>query len=196
MLETITLFLEKRLRLRVNAEKSAVDRPWNRSYLGYSMTSNLEPRLKVAPDKVRRLKDKLKELFRRGRGRSLSRIIQELTPILRGWLQYFRLAQVKNVFEDLDAWVRRKLRCIIWRQWKRTFTRAKNLMKRGLTEERAWISATNGRGPWWNSGASHMNDAFHNQFFDNLGLFALLPQHLKFQSASRTAVYGTVRTVV
>ena len=105
---------------------------------------------------MERLKTKLKRIFRQGRGRNLSKLIEELTPILRGWVNYFRLAEVKGIFEELDGWIRRKLRCILWRQWKRPYTRAKNLMKRGLSEARAWQSATNGRGPWWNCrGLSH-----------------------------------------
>ena len=98
--------------------------------------------------------------------------------------QLLQAAQVKNVFEELDGWLRRKLRCILWRQWKRSYTRARNLMKRGLTEERAWRSATNGRGAWWNAGASHMNQAFPKSFFDSFGLGSLLNQHRRFQSAT------------
>ncbi|MDT8395271.1 MAG: group II intron maturase-specific domain-containing protein, partial [bacterium] len=124
-------------------------------------------------------------LFRRGRGRNLGRFIQEdLMPLIRGWLNYFRLAEVKGVFEELDGWIRRKLRCILWRQWKRAFTRAKNLMKRGLSEERAWRSATNGRGPWWNSGASHLNQAVPKKYFDTLGLMSLQSQLRKLQCAA------------
>jgi RNA-directed DNA polymerase len=177
VLASISLFLEERLKLKVNQDKSAVSRPWKRKFLGYSMTSNLIPRLKVAPESVARLKAKLRILFRQGRGRNLGRFIQEdLAPLLRGWLNYFQLAQVKGVFEELDGWIRRKLRCILWRQWKRARTRAKNLMKRGSAEERAWKSATNGRGPWWNSGASHMNQALPAKYFDVLGLVSLLNQ--------------------
>ena len=111
-------------------------------------------------------------------------------------MNYFRLAEVKGVFEALDGWLQRKLRGILWRQWKRSFTRARNLMKRGLGEERAWRSATNGRGPWWNAGASHMHEAFPKRFFDHLGLVSLLDYLRLTQGASGTAVYGTVRTVV
>jgi len=159
VLESMTRFLDRKLRLKVNREKSAVDRPWRRKLLGYSMTAHMKPRLKVAPQSVKRLKDKLREKFRRGRGRNISRFIEELTPLLRGWANYFRLAEVKNTFEELDSWIRRKLRNNLWRQWKRTYTRAKNLMKLGLDKDRALKSAMNGRGPWWNSGASHMNQA-------------------------------------
>jgi RNA-directed DNA polymerase len=185
VMESLTRLLEERLRLKVNREKSAVGRPWQRKFLGYSMTWHKNPRLKVAPVSVARLKKKVKLICRRGRGRNVERLIEEeLTPLLRGWMNYFRLAEVKGVFEDLDGWIRRKLRCIIWKQWKRPYTRAKNLMKRGLTEERAWKSATNGRGSWRNSGASHMNDAFRRSYFDGLGLMGLLNQLHQTQRVS------------
>jgi len=184
VMKSITSFLEQRLRLKVNAEKSAVARPWERKFLGYSMTSNREPRLKVARESVKRLKEKLREIFRRGKGRNLAKLIEvELTPLLRGWMNYFRLAAVKGIFEELDSWIRRKLRCLIWRQWKRTLARAKGLMRRGLREAQAWESATNGRGPWWNAGASHMHAAFPKSFFDRCGLLSLLEQRLRFKLA-------------
>jgi RNA-directed DNA polymerase len=184
VMKSITSFLERRLRLQVNAEKSAVARPWERKFLGYSMTSNREPRLKVARESVKRLKEKLREIFRRGKGRNLAKLIEvELTPLLRGWMNYFRLAAVKGIFEELDSWIRRKLRCLIWRQWKRTLARAKGLMRRGLSEAQAWESATNGRGPWWNAGASHMHAAFPKSFFDRCGLLSLLEQRLRFKLA-------------
>lgn len=183
--ESITRFLEKRLRLKVNEEKSAVDRPWKRKFLGYTMTWHREPRIKVAESSVKRLKVKLREILRRGRGRNIGRLIEEeLTPLLRGWMNYFRLAEVKGVFEELDGWIRRKLRCVIWRQWKRVYARAKGLMKRGLERDRALKSAMNGRGPWWNAGAPHMNEAFPKSYFDRCGLVSLLDQRLRIQRTS------------
>ena len=178
VLATVTRFVTERLKLKVNAEKSAVDRPWNRKFLGYSMTFHKAPRLKVAPESLQRFKGKIRLLCRQGRGRNLRKFIETLKPVMLGWVNYYRLAEVKGVFEELDQWIRRKLRCILWRQWKRVYTRARNLMKRGLPEERAWQSATNGRGPWWNAGASHMNQAFPKKCFDNSGLVSLL-QHLQ-----------------
>jgi group II intron reverse transcriptase/maturase len=184
VMKSVSSLLERRLRLKVNAEKSAVARPWERKFLGYSMTWHREARLKVAPNSVQRLKDKLREIFRRGRGRNLSKLIEgELTPLLRGWMNYFRLAQVKGIFEELDGWIRRKLRCLIWRQWKRTVTRAKGMVQRGLGESQAWESATNRRGPWWNAGAAHMNAAFPKSYFDRCGLLSLLEQRRRFQLA-------------
>jgi RNA-directed DNA polymerase len=181
VLASITGFLEQRLRLRVNPEKSAVDRPWKRKFLGYNLTWHREPKLRVASESRKRLTGNLREVLRSGRGRNLKRLIASLIPQLRGWVAYFRLAEVKGIFEELDGWLRRKLRAILWRQWKRPYTRAKNLMKRGLDEVRAWKSACNGRGPWWNAGASHMNAAFPKKFFDHLGLVSLLDQVRRFQ---------------
>lgn len=177
VMASLTRFLTERLRLTVNCAKSAVDRPWNRTFLGFTVTAHKEPRLRVAPKSVTRLRDKLREQFRIGRGQSVARTIEALTPILRGWIGYFRLAQVKGIFEELDGWIRRKLRTILWRQWKRSWTRARQLMQRGIDKVRAWTSATNGHGPWWNAGASHMNEAFRKTFFDQLGLKSLLEMH-------------------
>jgi RNA-directed DNA polymerase len=180
----LTRFLAERLRLAVNRAKSAVDRPWNRSFLGYTVTAHKEPRLRVAAKSVKRLRDKLRDLFRQGRGRFIGRTVETLAPLLRGWIQYFRLAQAKGVFEELDGWLRRKLRCILWRQWKRPRTRARRLINRGLAEARASASAYNGHGPWWNAGASHMNDAYRKTFFDQLGLLSLLEQHRRLNHAA------------
>jgi RNA-directed DNA polymerase len=178
VLVSMTRFLETRLKLRVNREKSAVDRPWKRSFLGYTVCRRkYNIRLKVAPKSIQRLKGNLKAFFRTAKGRSIRRIIAELTPKLRGWVNYFRHAGVKGIFEELDGWIRRHLRKILWRQWKRPSTRAKKLMRLGLSAVRAWTSATNGRGPWWNSGASHLNHAIPKRLFDRLGLVSLMDQY-------------------
>ena len=185
VMKSVSSFLVRRLRLKVNVEKSAVGRPWERKFLGYSLTSNREPRLKVAKESVQRLKGKLREIFRRGRGRNLGKLIaDELTPLLRGWMNYFRLAEVKGIFEELDSWIRRKLRCLIWRHWKHPYTRAKGLMQRGLAKSQALKSAMNGRGPWWNAGASHLHAAFPKSYFDRCALWSLLDQRLRFQRTS------------
>ncbi len=152
---------------------------------GLAVCKRQYARLQVHSVSVRRLKGKLKKIFRKGRGRNIGKfILEDLNPLLRGWINYFSLAEVKNIFEELDGWIRRKLRCIIWRQWKRNFTRAKNLRKRGLSENCAFQSAFNGRGAWWNSGASHMNNAYRKSYFDRCGLVSLLDQILQFQRTS------------
>jgi RNA-directed DNA polymerase len=184
LLQSLTGFLAERLKLKVNAAKSAVARPWQRKFLGYSLTAHRKPKLRIAASSIERLTDKVKVLLRGARGRSLGTTIQTLNPLLRGWAAYFKLTQTKRPLEDRDGWIRHKLRCILWRQWKRSYTRARNLMKRGLTEERAWRSATNGRGPWWNAGASHMHAAFPKSWFDYLGLVSLLDTVQRLQRIS------------
>jgi RNA-directed DNA polymerase len=196
VMESVTRFLEKRLRLKVNREKSAVDRPWSRDFLGYTMTWHRQPKLKVSPDSIQRIRGKVRELMRKARGWSLTKVVAELVPLLRGWINYFRLSSVKIAFEELDGWIRRRLRCVIWRHWKKPRTRAKKLIQRGIERERAYISAYNGRGAWWNSGASHMHSAFPAKWFTQQGLICLLSQHQRFQDLSRTAVCRPARTVV
>ena len=184
VMASLTRFVAQQLKLTVNAAKSAVDVPWRRKFLGYSLTWHKVPRLRIAPASLKRLEERVREVLKGARGRSLSKTIAELNPVLRGWAVYFKLAETKSALEELDGWIRHKLRCILWRQWKRTYTRAKNLLKAGLTEERAWRSATNQRGPWWNAGASHMNAAFPKSFFDRLGLVSLLDTTRRLQSVS------------
>lgn len=181
VMSSISQYLEKRLRLKVNREKSAVERPWKRKFLSYSMSWDVYPRLRVDKNSTQRMRTKLKDLFRQGRGRNLERFIKELRPVLIGWANYFALADAKSSFEDLDGWIRRRLRCILWRQWKRPAARMRNLMKQGLGEPRAWKSANNGRGPWWNAGAPHMNEAYPRKYFDQLGLVSLFNQVKRIQ---------------
>jgi RNA-directed DNA polymerase len=175
VLGAITQYLEKKLKLRVNRDKSGVGRATKRKFLGYTMYRRQERvHLKVAPAVVARFKGDLRQVFRRGRGRSLGRIIEELNPKLRGWMAYFRHTGVTGILAELDGWIRRHLRQILWLQWKRPFTRAKNLMRLGLDEVRAWTSAQNGRGHWWNAGAPHMNLALPKRLFTRFGLISLV----------------------
>jgi len=178
VLEGVTRFLGKKLRLTVNFAKSAVDRPWERKFLGYSMTKEESARLKPSSANVQRLKDSIREVVRRGRGCKLSRVIGAMTTRLRGWGNYFKLSEVKLVFEELDSWIRRKLRDMIWRQWKKPSTRYRNLKTRGVQEELARRAAWSGRGPWFVSGTMAMNFAFPKKFFDGQGLVSLLNMRL------------------
>ena len=184
VMASLERFLSERLRLRINREKSAVARPWERKFLGYTVTMHRQAKLRVAPKPVQRFKDKLRPILRAGRGRNIRRVIEELKPVIRGWVAYFRMVEVKASFEDLDQWIRRKLRCILWRQWKRSKTRFKKLVERGIVKDRAAKSAFNGRGPWWNSGASHMNEAVPTRMFRKLGLVSLLEEHRRLACTS------------
>ncbi len=184
VMASLERFLAKRLRLRVNRAKSAVDRPWKRTFLGYTVTMEYRARLQVSPESVRRLKAKLRPLLRRGRGASLARTCGELAPILRGWTAYYRNVETKRSFEVLDEWIRRKLRVIYWRQWKRPKTRYRELRRRGIDPARARVSAGNGRGPWWNAGARHMNHAVPTQTLRRIGLVSVLDEHRRLQGLS------------
>jgi RNA-directed DNA polymerase len=184
VMAAITAFLERRLKLKVNADKSAVARPWQRKFLGYSMTWHRQPKLKIAEPSRKRFAEKVRKALRAGRGQSLKQVIENLNPLLRGWMSYFRLTEVKGVLEELDGWIRHKLRTLQWRQWKRNPTRAQHLMRAGLSEARAWQSATNGRGPWWNGDASHMHAALPKSYFDRMGLVSLLVTQRRFSWVS------------
>jgi RNA-directed DNA polymerase len=183
VLDSLEKFLSVRLRLKVNRAKSAVARPWERKFLGYSVTVHREPKLKVSQQSVKRLKDKLRPMLRAGRGRSLARVCRELGAVLRGWVAYYRLSDVKAAFEALDEWLRRKLRCIVWRQWRRARTCFKELCRAGLDQKRAAASAYNGRGPWWNAGASHMNQALPTRTLRDAGLISLLEEYRRLACA-------------
>lgn len=175
VMDSISRYVENKLRLRVNRDKSAIDRPWKRTFLGYSFTHNKQTKIRVPKQTIKKFKSKAKQIFRKGRGRNIGKLIEQyLNPLIRGWINYFKLTEVKGFAEDLDGWIRRKLRNIIWRQWKKPRTRYTNLIKFGLKEERAKQSAFNGRGAWWNSGASHMHTCFKKKFFDYMGLFSML----------------------
>lgn len=180
----VRTFLEGALKLRINAEKSAVARPWERKFLGFSVTSHCESRLRIAPASVQRLMQKVRDLMRTGRGRSLAHTIEDLNPLLRGWINYFRLTQTKQVLEALDSWMRRRLRCLLWRHWRHPATRARKLRALGLSAERAHRSAWNGHGPWWNAGASHLNQALPASYFTTKGLVSLMATHRRLQSLS------------
>ncbi len=181
-MNSISRSLEKHLQLSVNRAKSAVARPWERKFLGYSLTGHKQAKLKIGASSVSRLKEKSRSLTTGNCSKALKALIDGLAPVLRGWISYFRLTEIKGILEELDGWIRRKLRCLMWRHWKKLHKRARMLMKGGLSEERAWISATNQRGPWWNSGARHLNQALPKKIFDRAGLLSLLELHRQFQS--------------
>jgi RNA-directed DNA polymerase len=182
VMASITRYLAKRLKLTVNRDKSAVARPHKRSFLGYTMTAHKKPLLKVADRSVERMKNRVREIMKAGRGRALAETFKTLTLLIRGWVAYFRLSQVRGVFEALDKWIRRKLRCILWRQWKWPMTRARKLIGRGIDRARAYISANNGRGPWWHAGASHLSAAVPTQWLEQRGLVSLIQEHRRLTS--------------
>lgn len=184
IMEGVKGFLANRLKLTVNESKSAVARPWERKFLGYSVTAQHASKIRIAKQSIQRLMDAVRELSGEGRGRSLPQTIEKLNPVLRGWMNYFSLTQSRRPIEELDAWVRRRLRCLLWRQWKRPKTRASKMLAFGLDAQRAWKSSVNGRGPWWNAGAKHMIAALPPKFFTQLGLVSLVATHQHLQRST------------
>jgi len=173
VLDSCRRFLAERLRLKVNAEKSAVDRPWKRSFLGYSVTNRGQPRLRIAPKSIQRMKQRVRELTRRTRGVSLKQVIADVATYLRGWLSYYRLAETPSVLRGLDAWLRRKLRCYVIKQKGRN-SRLYGLLKSlGVrAAEIGWI-ATSSRGPWRMSRNSQVHTGLSARYFEARGLFSL-----------------------
>jgi len=183
VMKSLERFIENTLKLKVNKKKSTIERPWETNFLGYSFMGKKQVKLKVSKESMKRFKGKIKELFRKGKGRNVRRfILGTLNPVIRGWMIYFSATDVKGFTKDLDQWIRRRLRKVIWQQLKRNWTRLQALMRRGLSEQRAVMSAFNQRGPWWNSGASHMNKAYSNSYFELIGLLSLQHAHKKYYS--------------
>jgi len=160
-------FIEHTLRLKVNARKSAVGRPWERSFLGFTF-SRRGGKVKVADKAIERLKATIRELSLRTRGHSLSRIIRDLRESLLGWKAYFDLAEVLSPLRDLDKWLRRRLRCYQWKQWGRAGYR--ELRKRGVSVHLAWNTSKSAHGPWRLSHSPALYLALPTRYFRNLGL--------------------------
>lgn len=173
VMASVTRFLERKLKLRVNRDKSAVDRPWKRKFLGYSFTMHKQPRLKPAPESIKRMKARVHGIMRRGRGRNIHTVIEEVNLYLRGWFGYFRMSQVKQVFDFLDQWIRRHIRKLMWIRWKKPKTRRKKLRALGIGAKEAAIATGNDRGSWWNSHSPAMQGALGKALLARWGLLSL-----------------------
>lgn len=180
---SITKFLENKMKLKVNQEKSKVDHPVKRKFLGFSFYYKKGGvGIRVAPKSISRLKDKIRELCKYGKGMNLEIFIHEqLNPCLRGWFNYYKIADMKTLCHDLDQWIRHRLRNIMWRQWKRNWTRYINMCKAGLSKVEARMAAFSGRGPWHTACGLSMNAAFPISYFDDLGLFCFKVQNMHFK---------------
>jgi RNA-directed DNA polymerase len=168
-------FLEKRLKLKVNRAKSAVARPFERKFLGFSFTTGATPRRRLARETLVRFKHRVRETTRRTRGKSLAQIIAELARYLNGWRGYFGFCETPSVLRDLDQWVRRRLRAIAWKQWKRGPTRFAELRRRGIGKDLAAQSAGSPNGPWRMSNSPALAIALPNAYLGSLGLPFLAP---------------------
>jgi len=171
VMEAVVRYLTKDLKLKVNQQKSAVDNPWNRKFLGFTFTTGKEPnRIAVHESRVKRLKDKIRGLTKKMRASKLTESIRkQLMPITRGWANYFGIAEARSIFGSLDGWIRRKIRGILWRQWKKPRTRCKRLIALGLKESSARKTAYSGKGPWRMAKTQSMHKALSNAVIESMG---------------------------
>jgi RNA-directed DNA polymerase len=180
VMESVTSFLEERLKLRVNREKSAVDHVAQRKFLGYRILGGRG--LGVHPKSVDRFKDKVRRITRRNRGRELSQVVKERNLLLRGWLGYFRLGMVKTLLPGLDEWIRRKLRCYRLKQLRRTYTIKRFLSERGVGEQASWQLALSGKGWWRLSKTRQTHRAMGLEWFSEIGLVSLSGLYARFST--------------
>lgn len=172
VMASVTRFLGCRLKLKVNEAKSAVDRPWNRKFLGFTFTHSRSIRRKVSKKSLKAFKAKVRELTGRTRGRPIRKIVSELRRYILGWRGYFGFAEVTSPLRDLDKWIRRRLRCYHWKQWGRRGYR--ELRKRGVSQDLAWNTSKSAHGPWRLSQSPALAIALPARYFVALGLPALV----------------------
>jgi RNA-directed DNA polymerase len=170
VMESVARFITGKLKLRVNREKSAVARPWERKFLGFSFTSAGVPKRRIAPKAVDRFKERVRELTCRTRGVSIERMAEQLTQYLRGWIGYFGRCQTPSVLQGLEEWIRRRLRSAIWKQWKRGCVRFAELTARGVGKDLAAQTAGSAHGPWRLACSPALAFALPNAYFDSLGV--------------------------
>jgi len=173
VMRSVTRFITTKLKLKVNEQKSAVARPWERKFLGFSFTSGREPKRRIAPKAVLRFQVKVRELTQRTRGRSTEQMATELTRYLQGWIGYFGKCQTPSVLASLEEWVRRRLRSAIWKQWKRGPARYAELRKRGVGTILAARTAASAHGPWRLANSPALALALPNAYLDALGIPSL-----------------------
>jgi len=170
VMQSVTSFIRRRLKLKVNQAKSAVARPQERKFLGFSFTSGTKPKRRIAPKALLRCKQRVRELTRRTRGISLEQMMKELAIYVQGWKGYFGYCQTPSVLRGLDQWTRRRLRSVIWKQWKRGTVRYRKLRQRNVGADLAAQTAGSSHGPWRLAGSPALTSAFSIAYFDSLGL--------------------------
>ena len=170
VMESLTRFITTKLKLKVNQQKSAVARPWERKFLGFSFTSAGKPKRRIAPKAVGRFKERIRELTSRTRGVSIERRAADLSRYLGGWIGYFGKCETPSVLTGLEQWLRRRLRSAIWKQWKRGTVRFAELSQRGVGTDLAAQTASSALGPWRLAKSPARSIALPNAYFDSLGI--------------------------
>jgi len=173
VMTSLTAFMTKRLKLKVNQNKSAVDKPSKRKLLSYSFTNEEKPRVRIAPQALKRFTVRVRMLTNRHRGISVGKLVRELVVYLRGWMNYFRLCQTPTVLARLDSWISRRIRCYLWKQWATIANRATELIKRGVDKINAYRVACSGKRRWVMSRDKYVQMALPNAYIRSLGILPL-----------------------
>jgi group II intron reverse transcriptase/maturase len=177
VMKSITKFIEGKLKLKVNEQKSAVDRPWKRKFLGFSFTVHKNPKIRVSTDSVKRFKQRIRELTSRKKSIAMDRRIGKLNQYLVGWLGYYQLAETPSLFKKLDSWIRRRLRMVRWKEWKKVQTKYKNLIQCGVQRGKAWEWANTRKAYWRVAKSPILHKALGDQYWIDQGLKSLFQRY-------------------
>lgn len=197
VMQSITNFLEGKLKLQVNREKSAVDRPWKRKFLGFSFyIKDGVVGIRVHDKPIKKFMDKVRQILSRSNGQSTEQRIEALNRCIIGWVNYFGLADMRNLARRLDKWIRRRIRMCIWKQWRKIKTRHDNLVRLGLEDYKAWEFANTRKGYWRVSNSPILSRTLTNEYLANLGLISLTQQYSKYANSDEPPYARPARTVV
>ena len=182
-MENITRFIEGKLKLKVNINKSAVERPWKRKFLGFTLGIMFgKAYSSISKQSLRKHKDKLREILSRSKPMTLEQRIIKINQVNIGWINYYGIAKCKGIVVQLDKWIKQRLRMCIWKQWKKVRTRYKNLKKLGLNHYQAIKFSNTRKGYWRVANSAILMTTLTNQFFNDLGLKSLTHQYMKIHS--------------
>jgi len=173
VMESVKRFITNQLKLKVNESKSAVAKPQERKFLGFSFTGGQELKRKIAPKAISRFRERVREITHRSRGKSMQPVMEDLARYIRGWRGYYGFCETPRVLKHLDSWVRRRVRCAFWRQWKTGRKRYAELIRRGVDKAVAANTAGARRGPWRVSQSRALDRALSNATLTSLGLPSL-----------------------
>lgn len=182
--KSITAFIENRLKLKVNQDKSAVERPWKRKFLGFSFTVNKDPKVRIAPQSMKKVKTRIREITSRKKPLSMEQRIKELNRYLTGWGGYFMLADTPSAFQGLDEWIRRRLRMCLWKQWKKPKTKVKRLVSLGIPKDKAFEWGNTRKGYWRIAGSPILQRSMDNQYWKSIGFRSLTDRYNHLRNIS------------
>jgi RNA-directed DNA polymerase len=184
VMESVQTFIERKLRLKVNEKKSAVDRPWKRKFLGFSFTNHKEPKVRIAKESLQRMKKKIREITSRKKPYPMEYRIHQLNRYLIGWCGYFALADTNSIFREMDGWIRRRLRMCLWKNWKKPRTKTRNLIRLGIPDWQAYEWGNTRKSYWCISKSPILSRALTNSYWSSQGLKSLQARYeiLRYKS--------------